>query len=82
MPASPNIHLCTPKEVIHVYLPPYVAHQLGKERQRDKLAQAEQQRQRRQLAALANASRRAERAERRMRRAARRAAQLRVELQR
>jgi len=82
MPASPKTHLRTPKEVIHVYLPPYVADQLGKERQRAKLAQAEQQRQGRQQAALVSASRRAERAERRMRRAARRAVQLRAELQR
>jgi hypothetical protein len=68
--------------VIHVYLPPYVAGQLVKERQREMLAQAEQQRRGRQLAALARAARRAERAERRMRRAVRRAVQLRTELQR
>lgn len=58
-----------------------MASQLAKERQREMLAQAEQQRRARQLGALARASRRAERSERRMRRALRRALQLRAELQ-
>lgn len=65
-----------------MYLPPYRADQLVKERQREMLAQAGQQRRGQQLAALARAARRAERAERRMRRAVRRAAQLRADLQR
>jgi hypothetical protein len=63
-----------------VYLPEYRASQLARERQRELVAQAQQQRRGRQLAALARASRRAERAERRMRRALRAAVQLRAEL--
>jgi hypothetical protein len=65
-----------------VYLPPYMAEQLIKERRREMLAQAKQQRLGWQLAALSKAARRAERAKRRMRRAVRRAGQLSAELQR
>ena len=60
---------------------PYVASQLARERHRDMLAQAQQQRRARQLIALARASRRAERAERRMRQAVRKALRLRAALE-
>ncbi len=59
-----------------------LASQLARERQRDVLARAEQQRLARQVVALARASRRAERAERRMRAAVRKALRLRSELER
>jgi len=80
--ARPPCHLSIyqAKEVSHVYLPPYLASQLAKERQREMVAQAEQQRRGRQLAALAAASRRAERAERRKRQALRAVRQLSAEL--
>lgn len=58
-----------------------LASQLARERQRDMLAQAKQQRLARQVVALARASRRAERAERRMRAAVRKALRLRSELE-
>ncbi len=58
-----------------------LASQLARERQRDMLAQAEQQRPARLVVALARASRRAERAERRMRAAIRKALRLRSELE-
>ena len=63
-----------------MYLHPYMASQLGSERRREMLAQAERQHRARKLAALARASRRAERAERRMRRAVRKALRLRAGL--
>jgi hypothetical protein len=59
-----------------------LASQLARERQRDVLARAGQQRLARQVVALARASRRAERAERRMRAAVRKALRLRSELER
>ena len=62
-----------------MYVHPYLAAQLAKERHREMVAQAQQQRRGRQLAALARAGRRAEPAERRMRRAVRVALQLRAE---
>jgi len=80
MPAFPSVHLRTSKEVSHVYLPPYLASQLAMERQREMVAQAQQQRRGRQLAALARASRRAKRSELRMHRALRAAVQLGAEL--
>lgn len=52
-----------------MYLPPYAAEKLARQRQREKLAQAGRQRPAHQLAVLAIASRRAQRAERPMRRA-------------
>jgi hypothetical protein len=64
-----------------VHLHPHMASQLGSERRREMLAQAEQQHRARQPVALAKASRRAERAERRMRRAARKALRLRAGLE-
>jgi hypothetical protein len=64
-----------------VHMHPYVASQLGRERRRDMLAQAQRQRRARQLVALARASRRAERAERRMRQAVRKALRLRGALE-
>jgi thiamine pyrophosphate-dependent acetolactate synthase large subunit-like protein len=60
---------------------PHVASQFARERHREMLAQAEQQRLARQLVKLARASRRAERAERRMRQALRKALRLRSELE-
>jgi hypothetical protein len=79
VPAFPVRPFTTPKEVSHVYAPS-AALQLARERQREMLAQAEQQRRGRQLAALARASRRAEPAQRPMRRALR-ALRLRAEPQ-
>jgi hypothetical protein len=55
--------------------------QLAADRQRQRLAHAEQQRPAERALALARATRRAERAERRMRRAARQARRLRAQLQ-
>jgi len=62
-----------------VHLHPHMSSQLGSERRREMLAQAEQQHRARQPVALARASRRAERAERRMRRAVRKALRLRAD---
>ena len=64
-----------------MYRHPGLASQLAKQRHREMLAQAQQQRRVRQLVALARASRRAQRAERRMRQAVRKALQLREGLQ-
>ena len=58
---------------------PYVASRLARERHRDMLAHAHQQRTARRLTTLARASRQAERAGRRARRALRTAARLRTE---
>jgi hypothetical protein len=80
VPAFLYVQFTHPKEVSDVYLHPYVAGQLAKERQREMVAHAQQQRRGRQLAAVARAARRAERAERRMRLAVRAARQLRAEL--
>jgi hypothetical protein len=65
------------KEVSQVYS--YLASQAAKDRQREMLAQASQQRLGQQTRALARASRRAERAQRRVRRAVRRVLRLRAE---
>ena len=64
-----------------MYLHPHMGSQLGSDRRREMLAQAEQQHRARQPVALARASRRAERAERRMRRAVRQALRLRAGLE-
>jgi len=57
----------------------YIASQAAKDRQRQMLAQASQQRLARQARALARASRRAERARRRVPRAVRKVLRLRAE---
>ena len=57
----------------------YLASQAAKDRQREMLAQASQQRLGQQARALARASRRAERAQRRVRGAVRRVLRLRAE---
>jgi hypothetical protein len=57
----------------------YVASQAAKDRQREMLAQASQQRLGRQARALARASRRSERAQRRVRGTVRRVLRLRAE---
>ena len=59
---------------------PYISIELAKERQREMLAHAEQQRRARPLVALAGASRQAQRAERRMNHALRKAVRLRTQL--
>jgi hypothetical protein len=60
-----------------MFIHPYAGSQLARERQRDMLAQAGQQRLARQLREHARASRRAEGTERRLRRAVRTALRLR-----
>jgi hypothetical protein len=65
------------KEVSQVYS--YLASQAAKDRQREMLAQASQQRLGQQARALARASRRAEPAQRRVRGAVRRVLRLRAE---
>jgi len=59
---------------------PYLSTQLARERQREMLAHADQQRLARRLHAESRAIRQAERPERRIRRALRKAARLRTEL--
>jgi hypothetical protein len=63
-----------------IQLDPSIASRLARDRQREMLAYAEEQRLARRLRALRRASRRASRAERRLRRASRRALRLRAEL--
>jgi hypothetical protein len=60
---------------------PYISSQIRNERQREKVARAQQQNLARRLLAYRRAERRAVRADQRMRRAVRRALRLRTELE-